>query len=244
MATTQSIESIVNRERVNIHRVVRGSKLGKHITKNILEPILVEVNKTLDEIIDWVGFLMQDEIHYLLSTASPGYVYEVYYVDPDMPYGQKTTPIGTYEASAKGGPPKSPKGGGGELPQSGSLYRSVVYAIEGNTITLGIKSITPPYKLWYGWGKLFQFADDSELAPGDTSVYGLALDNPSMIDRGGKEQKERGWPYRPYWRSGIDKIKPKLKKRFREEFSKSLQTITRRPTVRRALQIRFVWESK
>lgn len=243
MPTTESIENVVNRERINIHRVVKGSKLGKHITKNILEPILEDLNVILDDIIDWCGFLLQDEIHYLLSTASPGHTYDIYYVDPDAPYGFRTMKIGEYQASAKGGPPKSPKGGGGEMPQSGSLYQSIVYSIEGNTITLGIKSITPPYKLWYKWGKLFHFAD-SDLAPGDTSVYGIALDNPSMIDSKGEEQEERSWPYRPYWRSGINKVKPQLKNRFREEFSKALQQITRRPTVKRALQIRFLWESK
>lgn len=66
MATNQAKE-VIQKEIVNLRRVVKGSKLGKHITDNILIPILQKLDPIIDEILDWMGFLLQDEIQYLLS---------------------------------------------------------------------------------------------------------------------------------------------------------------------------------
>lgn len=234
-------QEVLRKEIVNLRRVVKGSKLGKHITENILIPILQKLDPILDEILDWIGFLIQDEIQYLLSTASPsGFVYEIYYVDMDNAYN-KSWKIGEYEPSERGGPPRSPRSGGGSLPQSGTLYQSIVYEIRGSTVIVGIADLEAPYALWYNpqWpGKLFQFADN-EIAPGRTTVYGPALDNPAI----GEDQDERSWGYRPFWNSTIEKIRPEIKKRFREEFKKALQEATRRPTVKRAIEIHFRWRS-
>lgn len=243
MPVLEAPSEIIRKEIVNLHRVVYKSKLGKHITNNILVPILEKLDVTIDAMIDWMAFLLRDEIQFLLSTASPsGFVYTIYYVDPSMPYGQKAVEIGEYTPSERGGPPKSPKGSGGDMPQSGTLYQSIFYEIEGGTIKIGIRDLQSPYALWYNpdWpGKLFQFADN-EVQPGRTGVYGPALDNPSIEGEG----EERAWAYRPFWRSAMAKIKPEIKKRFREEFSKALQEATKRPTVKRAIVIRFNWESK
>lgn len=233
---TEDFEDIIRKEIVDLRRVVKGSKLGKHITEGILIPILEKLNPVLDELINWMGFLIQDEIQYTLSdTKASGFIFDIYYVDPDAPYGRKSWKIGEYEPSEMGGPPFSPKGGGGDLPQSGTLYRSIVYEVRGSSVILGIQDIQAPYALWYNpdWpGKLFSFAS-STLRPGRTSVYGAALDDPSPDS-----------PYRPYWRETIDRTKPEIKRRIREEFKKALQEATRRPTVQRAVEVHIRWQSR
>jgi len=233
MATNQAKE-VIQKEIVNLRRVVKGSKLGKHITDNILIPILQKLDPIIDEILDWMGFLLQDEIQYLLSTASQGGdTYEIYYVDTSMPYGQKSVKVGEYTASEKGGPPRSPRGGGSDMPQSGTLHQSIVYKITGSTITVGIEDIESPYRLWFKWGKLFLF-EDNEIKPRSTGQYGQILDDPSY---------GKGVHYRPYFTSAIANIKPQLKKRFREEFQKGLNEVTKRPTVKRAIEIHFIWKT-
>ena len=230
MATDQAKE-VIQKEIASLHRVVKGSKLGKHITDNILIPILEKLDPIIDEILDWMGFLLRDEIQYLLSTASQGGdTYEIYYVDPSMPYGQKSVKVGEYTASEKGGPPRSPRGGGSEFPQSGTLYESIIYQIKGSTITVGIKDTQSPYRLWFKWGKLFLFADN-QIESRSTGQYGQILDDPAYAH------------YRPYFTSAIANIRPQLKKRFREEFNKGLNEVTKRPTVKRAIEIHFRWKT-
>jgi hypothetical protein len=236
MPVLEAPSEIIRKEIVNLHRVVYKSKLGKHITNNILVPILEKLDVAVDAMIDWMAFLLRDEIQFLLSTASPsGFVYSIYYVDPSMPAGQKSVKIGEYTPSERGGPPKSPVGSGGDMPQSGTLYQSIFYEIKGGTIKIGIRDLQSPYALWYNpdWpGKLFQFADNA-VQPGRTSIYGPALEG--IGGEGG---------YRPFWRAAMAKIRPELKRRFKEEFGKALQEATKRPTVKRAIVIRFNWESK
>jgi hypothetical protein len=230
----EDVEMAIRKEMVELRRVVKGSKLGKHITDNILIPILKKLDKVLEDIIDWMAFLLHDEIQYLLSTAETGSrSFKIYYVDPDMPYGQRTTEIGEYEPSTKGGPPKSPKYLTGDLPQSGTLYRSIVYEIRGSTILLGIKELRTPYKLWVKkeWGKMFLFADQVGKQGRSTTDYGQILDDPLYAH------------HRPYFKSAIQSIKPQIKKRFREEFRKAVQEATLRPTVRRALEVHFICRS-
>jgi len=126
----ESHSQVIKKEIIQLQRIVYKSKLGKHITDAILIPILQKLDPLIDEMLDWIGFLLQDEVQYLLSTAAPGGTYDVYYVDKSMPWGQRSVKIGTYQASEKGGPPFSPKSGGEtDYPQSGTFYKSIYYQV-------------------------------------------------------------------------------------------------------------------
>lgn len=224
----------IKQEIIQLQRVAYKSKMGKHITDNILIPILQKLDPILDDMLDWIGFLLQDEVQFLLSTASPGATYDVYYVDKSMPWGQRSVKIGEYTASERGGPPFSPKGGGEtDWPQSGTLYKSIFYKVSGNTVTVGIENNDPPYRVWLKWGKLHIFAQDDWSSPKKgASQYGSILDDPLYEF------------HRPFFRSALASIKPEIKRRFREEFKKALAEVTKRPTVRRAIEIRFIWRSQ
>jgi hypothetical protein len=229
----EAASKVLQKEIINLRKVVKGSKLARRVTEDILIPILEKLDPIIDEMLDWMGFLLQDEIQYLLSTASPGFTYDVYYVDTSMPWGQKATKVGQYTSSERGGPPKSPRGGGNlDFPQSGTLYKSIVYKIEEDTITVGIEDKQTPYRIWYGWGKIFVFANPKWTTPQKTTTqYGSILDSPEYES------------YRPYFTSAIANVRPQLKKRFREEFKKGLNEATKRPTVKRAVEIHFIWKT-
>lgn len=120
-------------------------------------------------------------------------------------------------------------GGDPDVPQSGNLLRSIKYQVSGNKVTLGIEPNDSTYHLWYNpdWpGKLFV---SEKTKPRSSSVYGAILDSPEYEYQ------------RPYFTSTIQQMKGKLKKQFREVFRKEVQRITRRPTVRRAIEIHFRW---
>jgi len=223
-------DPVIAEEIINIRRVVKGSKLGKHISENILIPILQQLDPLIDQMLDWIGWYLREEIKHVLATAKPsGFVYTVYAVNESATYG-KYTEIGKYESSQRGGPPMSPDvGGDPDVPQSGNLLRSINYVVSGNKVILGIEPNDTSYHLWYNpaWpGKLF-VSEDTE--PRSSSVYGAILDSPEYEHQ------------RPYFTSTIQQMKGKLKKQFREEFRKGVQKITGRPTVRRAIEIHFRW---
>ena len=219
----------VKQEIIELRRVVKGSKLGKHISENILIPILEKIDPFIDEMLDWMGWYISEEIKHILATAKDGshWVYEVYYVDPDAMYGQRYTKIGEYTPSAQGGPPYSPDTGGDvDIPPSGNLLRSINYTVTGNRVILGIRDYKTPYRHWYRWGKLFV---------GDTMEGPSAIDYGSILDDPEYEQ------YRPYFTNTIFSMKKKMKERFREQFRKQVLAATRRPTVRRAIEVHFKW---
>jgi hypothetical protein len=230
----EKAEQTIRKEIVNLRRIAKKSKLGDHITEDILIPILDKIDETLDPLLDWLGFLIQDEVHFLLSTAPTGWEYDVYYVDKSMPYGQQNVKVGTYQASERGGPPSSPeKGRQTEFPQSGTLYKSIYYEIKDGTVIVGIREHEPPYKIWFQWGKIFIFADESKAKSEKktTLQYGQILDS---------EEYEF---HRPYFTSAVAAAKPEIKKRIREEFRKALQESTKRPTVKKAIEIHIIWRS-
>lgn len=225
----ETAKAILNKEILSLRRVVKGSKLGKHITNDILIPILEKIDPFIDEMLDWMGWYISEEIKHTLATAKDGshWVYEVYYVDPDAMYGQRYTKIGEYTPSAQGGPPYSPDvGGDPDIPPSGTLLRSINYMVEGNRVILGIKDNQTPYHHWYRWGKLFV---------GDTMEGRSAMDYGAILDDPAYAQ------YRPYFLDTIRIMKKKMKDRFREQFRKEVLAATRRPTVRRAIEVHFRW---
>lgn len=225
----KDIKSMLNREILELRRVVKGSKLGKHISNEILIPILKKIDPFVDEMLDWIGWYISEEIKHVLATAKDGshWVYEVYYVDPDAMYGQRYTKIGEYTPSAQGGPPYSPDiGGDPDIPPSGNLLRSINYVIKGSSVVLGILDYKTPYHHWYRWGKLFV---------GDTMEGRSAIDYGSILDDPAYER------YRPYFHDTIRSMKIKMKERFRQQFKKEVLAATRRPTVRRAIEIHFRW---
>ena len=221
----------VKREIINLRRVVKGSKLGKHISEDILIPILEQIDPIVDEILDWIGWYLTEEIKHTLATAQgSGFVYSVYYVDESASYG-KYTKVGEYESSQRGGPPISENIGDVEIPQSGTLLKSIMYQIRGSSVVLGIEDNKTPYSVWYNenWpGKLFITESEGRSA----SVYGSILDDPNYGN---------GAYYRPYFSSVIRQMKGKLKKQFREVFNKEIRKITRRTSVTRAIEIHFRW---
>lgn len=228
------VKSVLRKEVLNLRRVVKGSKLGKHISENILIPILQKIDPVIDELLDWIGWYISEEIRYVLETARPGHIwtYKVYYVDPSAPSGQKYTEIGEYTPSAQGSAPFSPAGGGSDpdIPPSGNLYRSINYTIKDGSVILGIEDNRTSYHLWFRWGKLFV---GDTMQGRSASDYGAIIDDPTSGSR-----------YRPYFTSTIKKMKPKIKKRFREEFRKTVHGATKRPTVKRAIEIHFRWEKQ
>lgn len=224
----QDVKDFARKEVISLRRVVKGSKLGKHISEDILIPILERLDPMIDLILDWIGWYIQEEIKHVLATSkSSGGTYEVYYVDPGAAWGQKYTKIGEYTASAEGGPPHSPDSmEDPDIPPSGTLLQSITYEIRGSSVVLGIKHKVTPYHLYFKYGKLF-VGEDTE--PRSASVYGSILDDPAYDH------------YRPYFTQTIRQMKGKIKKQFREVFKKEVQTATKRPTVRRAIEIHFRW---
>jgi hypothetical protein len=217
----------VKREIINLRRVVKGSKLGRHISENILIPILEQIDPIVDEILDWVGWYLQQEIREVLTTARPSnFVYTVYFVDEGA--YQKYTKVGEYRSSQRGGPPISENIDDPEIPQSGNLLKSITYEVRGSNVILGIEDNPTPYNVWYNpdWpGKLFVSKGEGRSA----SVYGAVLDSPKYDH------------YRPYFTSTIRQMKGKLKKQFREHFKREINKVTRRTSVKRAIEIHFRW---
>ena len=233
---SENSKLMINREILDLRRVVKGSKLGRHITENILIPILKKIDPFVDEMLDWIGWYISEEIKHVLATSrsSSDWTYEVYFVDTTAPKGQKYTKIGEYTPSAKGSPPYSPDvGGDPDIPPSGTLLRSIDYMITNRGVVLGIRDNVTPYHLWYKWGKLFV---GDEIKPRSAATYGMILDSPDYSGTGGSN-------YRPYFRETVRQMKPKMKKRFREQFKQQVIRATKRPTVRRAIEIHFRWSS-
>lgn len=217
----------IKREIINLRRVVKGSRLGKHISDDILIPILEQIDPIVDDMLNWIGWYLTEEIKHTLATAQgSGFVYSVYYVDEGA--FQKYTKVGEYESSQRGGPPISENIGDVEIPQSGTLLQSIMYQIRGSSIVLGIADNKTPYNVWYNenWpGKLFISEGEGRSA----SVYGSILDSPDYAY------------YRPYFTSIIRQMKGKIKKQFREHFNKEIRRVTRRTSVTRAIEIHFRW---
>lgn len=226
----QDVKDFARKEVISLRRVVKGSKLGKHISEDILIPILERLDPMIELILDWIGWYLQEEIKHVLATAKTGSdrVYEVYMVNPGNPWGHRYLKIGEYTPSAPGSPPFSPDFGGMEVdvPPSGNLLQSIIYEIRGSSVVLGIKHSDTPYHLYYKWGKLF-VGDKTE--PRSASVYGSILDDPGYAH------------YRPYFTQTIRQMKHKIKKQFREVFKREVLTATKRPTVQRAIEIHFRW---
>jgi hypothetical protein len=224
-----SIYSDIYGERLKITTIVHRDKLGKHIYQTILNPILEELYNSIDGILQNVGETMINAlIDTVTSSGQGGGTYEVWLIDPEG----KNVYLGDYTASAKGGPPFSAASGIDGVPATGTLASSLMWDIDADgrlIIGVGQSAGTEFESSFFKWGKIFVGGDIVSKTP--VNVYAKALDDPGHKS------------YRPWLNAFIDANKSVVRQWIREQVGEAINKVTRRPTVKRALEIRIYWRS-
>jgi hypothetical protein len=215
-------------ERLKITTIVNRDKLGKHIYSTILNPILEELYNSIDGILVSVGESLIGELRSLLDHSSyKGSSYEIWLItDEGNVY------IGEYTPSAPDGPPISSSSLEVGIPPTGTLYASLSWDIdEFGRLHIGVldSSGTEFESSFFKWGKIFIGGETTSKTP--VGQYAKILDDP-----GAKA-------YRPWLKTFMDANRDTVRSWIRSEVKDAISSVTRRPTVKRALYIKIYWRT-
>lgn len=218
----------IKNERVKLVKATFGSKLGKNITDNILMPILDELEEVVPLILldcaEWAKKAISD---YLKNSASSGWTYEIYYYDPSMPKGKRTTLLDEYTASAPGQSPAM---------LTGTLVESIEYQLYNDgSFRIGIlkdegvfsDAMSEFESVFFKGGKIFVNNDLAAAKKTPVGTYSKYLAEGTE----GKHPMDE----RPHFEYAMHEIREELRQKIRSRVRIALNTITRRTSVRRAV---------
>lgn len=217
-----AISDDIAREKIKVVKAVFGSKLGKHISSNVLLPILNKLEKSYQSILDEVGNQLRDAIRdYLITSQPSGRTYKIYEYDPTRPYGQRNVLIGEHTASAPGEPPAS---------LTGTLADSMEYMVfPDGSLYVGLLK---------GWGEYSDAGTEMESAfySHGNIVIRVNTDVPNIKTPVGtygrilEDEVRSGW-----FKEIMTFLKPSIRERIRKDVKRSLESITRSASVRKAV---------
>jgi hypothetical protein len=140
--------------------------------------------------------------------------------------------IGEYTPSAPGGPPISSSSLEVGIPPTGTLWASLSWDIdEFGRLHIGVLESTGTEfeSSFFKWGKIFIGGETTSKTP--VGQYAKILDDPGAA------------AYRPWLKTFMDANRDVVRGWIRSEVKEAISSITRRPTVKRALVIKIYWRT-
>lgn len=220
----QDIASI----RTKLTRVCMNNTLGGIIHRDILSPILDQLESDGKEIIEDAAMWLKNRIQsYMAASVPTGRTYKIVSYDPAKPRGQRSNVIGEYTASAPGEPPAS---------LTGTLVDSVGYEIDyEGRIRIGLM---PEYgemsdagselvASGYAWGSIIINEENAKATP--VGTYGRAL------EEGYSSYVAGPIAARPWFQPVMDEYRDEFRKRIRDSIRESLNRATSSSRIRRGI---------
>ena len=227
-----SIRKDIAEERIRIGKAVVKSKLGRAIAERILNPILDEIDKEMEDSLDWIGtFIVAHLQEHILANQPSGREYKVVLVDTGAEEDAYSE-LGTYTASAPGQPPASFDSGLG-VP-TGTLFESISFEIDENgRVAVGVFNSTGNEytSLFYRGGKIF-VTDNGEGSKTPVEHYA------NMLDVGTDSVSPRPW-----FREKLDELRPQIRRMVRERLKKALNKATRSHGAKTAIYFRVYFDN-
>lgn len=220
-----AIISDITSQRARLVKAVYKGKLGKRIVKDVLVPILDQLEKDIPKIMqDAAEWARMRIVEYLRSTTPSGRTYKIYHYDPSQPRGNRTTLIEEYTASAPGEPPAQ---------LTGTLIEAIDYRIfSDGAFQVGLlkdvgefsDSLSEFESVFYRAGKIFVNPDLESSTQTPVGTYGKFL-----------EQGTQHMAPRPWFSSAMNEIRSGLRDRIRKNVKISLNKATKLTTIRSAI---------
>ena len=223
----------IDRERAKLIKVTFGNKLAKKVTQDVLFPILDNLEKQYPLILETVGQWLSMRIaQYMMEYEGTGRTYQIYEYNFDAAKGQKKTHLATYTAGGDFGPPVSFDAGGGSLiPPTGSLLEAIRYEVDASG-SLNVGLLNPNFSTGREFKSLGYYP--SSMNETDDDIILVSSDASSQ-------------PVGHYWRELITnerynwfhhmmiELRKEYREKLRTEARKTLNKITKRISVRRAI---------
>jgi len=228
-----TLRTDIKEEKVALNAIAKGSGLGKRINEFVLRPVLDQIERASNEIMEDLGFMIVSEIQHRLATAPAGNTYEVYMINESVRGKGRYTFIGHYTASAKEGPPASGVQTDSGLP-TGSLYESIWYQVSADgELMITIDSPQDSERNYF-------FQPGLGVVVGGTKMQWPTYEVAEYF----QILNNLGDGTRPnWWGKIIDSKKDYWYKWMSSRFQKEVKKATRIPMAGKALKINIYWET-